>query len=219
MPRSVKDPSGEFETIYVDGQVFRRDMPKPDPAKPKKAFGGINARPIGTTDDDFINRVIQGNSAKHRLKDLDEEGVWAEVIYPGPRHLGLQHPNPGSRSPGRARHERVRPQLPAEVAALRVLRHHPAARHRRCGRRNHPLLKRGLPHRVHADQAALRSPRIQRRRVGSDVGRVRGDRHAHRVPHRDRTARSHRADRHLLPRSAAAPFSTTSRRPTAGSAP
>jgi predicted TIM-barrel fold metal-dependent hydrolase len=83
MPRSVKDPSGEFETIYVDGQEFRRDMPKPDPAKPKKGFGGINARPIGTTDNDFIERVINGNDAEHRIKDLDNEGVWGEVIYPG----------------------------------------------------------------------------------------------------------------------------------------
>ena len=32
MPRSVKDPSGAFETIYVDGQSFERAMPqlKPD---------------------------------------------------------------------------------------------------------------------------------------------------------------------------------------------
>ncbi|HUR78096.1 MAG TPA: hypothetical protein VMZ22_09125, partial [Acidimicrobiales bacterium] len=85
MPRSVKDPSGEFETIYVDGQQFRREMPKPDATKPKpkKGFGGINARPIGTTDEDFINRVVDGNDAMHRLQDLDGEGVWAEVIYPG----------------------------------------------------------------------------------------------------------------------------------------
>ena len=83
LPRSVKDPSGEFETIYVDGLEFRRDMPQPDPTKPRKAFGGINARPIGTTDDDFITRVINGNDAEHRIKDLDDEGVWGEVIYPG----------------------------------------------------------------------------------------------------------------------------------------
>ena len=28
LPRSVKDPSGGFETIYIDGQEFRRDLPK-----------------------------------------------------------------------------------------------------------------------------------------------------------------------------------------------
>ncbi|MBV8960711.1 MAG: amidohydrolase family protein [Actinobacteria bacterium] len=83
MPRSVKDPSGEFETIYVDGLEFRRDLPQRDPSKPKKSFGGISARPIGTTAEDFITRVLNGNDAEHRLKDLDDEGVWAEVMYPG----------------------------------------------------------------------------------------------------------------------------------------
>ena len=29
MPRSVKDPDGEFETVYIDGQAFERPMPKP----------------------------------------------------------------------------------------------------------------------------------------------------------------------------------------------
>ncbi len=28
LPRSVKDPSGDFETIYIDGQEFRRELPK-----------------------------------------------------------------------------------------------------------------------------------------------------------------------------------------------
>jgi predicted TIM-barrel fold metal-dependent hydrolase len=80
MPRSVKDPSGEFETIYVDGEEFRRELPQ---GPKKKGFGGINARPIGTSDNDFIERVINGNDAEHRIKDLDNEGVWGEVIYPG----------------------------------------------------------------------------------------------------------------------------------------
>ena len=29
MPRSVKDEDGLWETVYVDGQEFRRRMPKP----------------------------------------------------------------------------------------------------------------------------------------------------------------------------------------------
>ena len=29
MPRSVKDAGGEFETIHVDGQSFKRRMPSP----------------------------------------------------------------------------------------------------------------------------------------------------------------------------------------------
>ena len=54
MPRSVKDPSGLFETIYVDGQEFRRDMPAPDPNKPKKKGSAAStparsARPTTTS--------------------------------------------------------------------------------------------------------------------------------------------------------------------------
>ena len=30
MPKSVKDPDGEYETVTVDGQSFRRKMPKRD---------------------------------------------------------------------------------------------------------------------------------------------------------------------------------------------
>jgi len=79
MPRSVKDPSGDFETIFIDGQEFRRDLPK---AKPGKTGLGLNARPAGSSEDDFIIRVIEGNDATKRLQDLDDEGVWGEVIYP-----------------------------------------------------------------------------------------------------------------------------------------
>jgi predicted TIM-barrel fold metal-dependent hydrolase len=79
MPRSVKDPGGEFETIYIDGQEFRRDLPKADPNR--KGLG-INARPEGSEENDFIDRVISGNDPDSRLRDLDDEGVWGEVIYP-----------------------------------------------------------------------------------------------------------------------------------------
>ena len=79
MPRSVKDPSGDFETIHIDGQVFRRDLPKGNTA----TRAGITARPTGTTDKEFVQRIVSGNDPAHRLKDLDDEGVWGEVIYPG----------------------------------------------------------------------------------------------------------------------------------------
>ncbi|MHB8468087.1 MAG: amidohydrolase family protein [Acidimicrobiales bacterium] len=82
MPRSVKDPSGAFETIYIDGQEFRRDLPQANPDAPKKQGIGINARPEDSKEEDFINRVLGGNDPDHRIKDLDGEGVWAEVIYP-----------------------------------------------------------------------------------------------------------------------------------------
>lgn len=80
MPRSVKDPSGAFETIHVDGQEFRRDLPQRKPGEKRKL--GIDARPTDATEDDFVHRVIRGNDPAHRLQDLDDEGIWAEVIYP-----------------------------------------------------------------------------------------------------------------------------------------
>jgi predicted TIM-barrel fold metal-dependent hydrolase len=84
MPRSLKDPSGEFETIYIDGQEFRRDLPQPvspEQAPPKTGLG-INARPTDSEEGDFINRVVGAQDPAHRLKDSDDEGVWGEVIYP-----------------------------------------------------------------------------------------------------------------------------------------
>jgi predicted TIM-barrel fold metal-dependent hydrolase len=86
MPRTVKDPSGDFETIYVDGQEFRRDLPKPKPGKqPNKGVGGgvgIGARPKESTDEEFFERMFGGQDPVARLKDLSDEGVWGEVIYP-----------------------------------------------------------------------------------------------------------------------------------------
>src|ERR1700755_521673 len=82
MPRSVKDPSGAFETIYIDGQEFRRELPQPAPGAPKKKGLGINARPTDSTEEDFLLRTIGGNDAAHRLTDLDNEGIWGEIIYP-----------------------------------------------------------------------------------------------------------------------------------------
>jgi predicted TIM-barrel fold metal-dependent hydrolase len=79
LPRAVKDPSGTFETVYVDGQEFRHELPK---SRPSVTRPGINAHPTDVTADDFVARVIHGNDPDHRLADLDGEGVWGEVIYP-----------------------------------------------------------------------------------------------------------------------------------------
>ena len=77
MPRTVHDPSGEFETIHVDGQEFRRELPGGGPKK-----FTVNARPVDSEEDAFITRMIEGSDPDRRLRDLDDEGVWAEVIYP-----------------------------------------------------------------------------------------------------------------------------------------
>jgi predicted TIM-barrel fold metal-dependent hydrolase len=79
MPRSVKDPSGAFETIYIDGQEFRRDLPQGNSGARRT---GITARPEDADEDEFFRRVLGGNDPVQRIKDLDEEGVWGEVMYP-----------------------------------------------------------------------------------------------------------------------------------------
>ena len=72
MPRSVKDEDGAWETVYVDGQEFRRRMPKP----------GTAARSFGDDDGLTERRMIGGRDVVSRLKDLDDEGVWGELTYP-----------------------------------------------------------------------------------------------------------------------------------------
>jgi predicted TIM-barrel fold metal-dependent hydrolase len=70
MPRSVKDTDGGWETIHVDGQHFRRRLPRPG---------------RGLTDDEgrtVPERAPGANDKALRLLDLDQEGVWAELIYP-----------------------------------------------------------------------------------------------------------------------------------------
>jgi len=80
MPRSVKDPSGDFETIYIDGQAFRRELPK---SNPNRFRIGFNAHPTDVAEDEIVTRTINGNDPVRRLADLDDEGVWGEVMYPG----------------------------------------------------------------------------------------------------------------------------------------
>ena len=67
MPRSEKFDG--YEIVHVDGQSFRRDMPK---LETKKAGGKT------------IGELVMERGAtdiESRLRDLDEEGVWAEVVY------------------------------------------------------------------------------------------------------------------------------------------
>jgi predicted TIM-barrel fold metal-dependent hydrolase len=66
VPRAEKDPDGLWETVYVDGQVFRRRLP------------GIRAREFGAAS----QRAPGANDLDLRLGDLDQEGIWAEVVFP-----------------------------------------------------------------------------------------------------------------------------------------
>lgn len=65
-PKSEADADGEYETVHVDGQSFRRKLPTSAAVE-------------------FLeeSRKAQGiRDAKVRLTDLDHEGVWGEVIFP-----------------------------------------------------------------------------------------------------------------------------------------
>ena len=75
MPRSVKDADGLWETVYVDGQEFRRRMPKMDGEQGEieltsEEFKDKDRRPPG-----YMNIPL-------RLEDLDIEGIWAELTFP-----------------------------------------------------------------------------------------------------------------------------------------
>ncbi|MBH0118418.1 amidohydrolase family protein [Rhodococcus sp. CX] len=66
VPRSVKHPDGKWETVHVDGQAFRRRLP----GIAQEEFYAASYRAPGAGDVEL------------RIKDLDEEGIWAELVYP-----------------------------------------------------------------------------------------------------------------------------------------
>src|SRR4051812_33866117 len=71
MPRSVKGDDG-WETVYIDGEVLRRRLPKPIREGEYKGMDivAVSHRPPGAGD------------LEQRIKDLDGEGIWGEVTYP-----------------------------------------------------------------------------------------------------------------------------------------
>lgn len=71
MPRTVKSEDGTSETVYVDGRSFTRVLPKIGIVKGKG----------GKTLTEAL-RAPGGEDMTIRRKDLDEEGIWAELIYP-----------------------------------------------------------------------------------------------------------------------------------------
>jgi predicted TIM-barrel fold metal-dependent hydrolase len=66
MPHSVKDDDGEWETVHVDGQQFRRKLP----SLAQTEFFEASHRAPGARD------------VHKRLEDLDQEGIWGEVVFP-----------------------------------------------------------------------------------------------------------------------------------------
>src|SRR5271165_3653448 len=70
MPRTTVISEDE-ELVEVDGKSFTRRLPKIAKAKSAtgETIGEMSHRPPGSRD------------LKQRLKDLDEEGIWAEVMF------------------------------------------------------------------------------------------------------------------------------------------
>jgi predicted TIM-barrel fold metal-dependent hydrolase len=66
VPRTEKDPDGRWETIYVDGRTFRRQLP----SVAQQEFMQATVAAAGSRDVD------------KRLADLNAEGIWAELVFP-----------------------------------------------------------------------------------------------------------------------------------------
>ena len=81
LPQTERDEERGVETIRVDGQSYERPIPKP--LTPER-MAQIMAAPLEEDRDE------QGGEARApgafdpdlRLRDLDQEGIWAEAIYP-----------------------------------------------------------------------------------------------------------------------------------------
>jgi predicted TIM-barrel fold metal-dependent hydrolase len=66
MPRSERDADGKYETVFVDGQSFRRRLPSIQ----AQEFLAESSKAAGAAD------------ARKRLVDLDGEGIWGELVFP-----------------------------------------------------------------------------------------------------------------------------------------
>jgi predicted TIM-barrel fold metal-dependent hydrolase len=70
VPRAEKDADGEWETVHIDGMSFRRKLPTGKAAEWREAWHEAQNRPPGARD------------MSKRMDDLDQEGVWAELVFP-----------------------------------------------------------------------------------------------------------------------------------------
>ena len=118
MPRSVHAADGASETIYIDGKTFERDLPRIFTIKGK---GGR------TLVDDL--RHAGDSDMNVRRKDLDEEGIWAELVYPsvGLWNSMIEDPNLVREAVkvandwcAEVQNENVRHVMPAQVSHLDV---------------------------------------------------------------------------------------------------
>jgi predicted TIM-barrel fold metal-dependent hydrolase len=66
MPRSERDADGKWETVHIDGQSFRRKLPS------------IAAQEFHSKS----NQAAGARDASKRLLDLNDEGIWGELVFP-----------------------------------------------------------------------------------------------------------------------------------------
>lgn len=66
VPRSERDPDGDWETVHIDGMSFRRKLPT-----------GRNKEFLEAT-----HRAPGARDMPKRMIDLDNEGIWAELVFP-----------------------------------------------------------------------------------------------------------------------------------------
>ena len=81
LPKTVKDEARGVEIVTVDGQTFERPIPKP---MTPEFMARIMAAPLDEDRDEAQgeHRAPGAYDPALRLADLDEEGIWAEAIYP-----------------------------------------------------------------------------------------------------------------------------------------
>ena len=65
VPRAVKDSDGQWETVHIDGMSFRRKLP-------------ASAANVS----DVHSRAPGARDVALRMNDLDDEGIWAELVFP-----------------------------------------------------------------------------------------------------------------------------------------
>jgi predicted TIM-barrel fold metal-dependent hydrolase len=104
MPWSERTGDGMAEIVHVDGQSFRRDLPR---IATKKVDGlsmnELSSRPPGARD------------LKARVADLDQEGIWGEVVYSS---LGLWEQSINDRALMRAAAEAENEWKAAEIQGI-----------------------------------------------------------------------------------------------------
>jgi predicted TIM-barrel fold metal-dependent hydrolase len=118
MPRSIKSPDGTKETILVDGKSFERDLPR---------IGIVKGKSGRTLMDDL--RHAGDHDMTVRRQDLDEEGIWAELVYPSVGLWNSMIDDPvlvreavrvANEWCGEIQQENIRHVMPAQVSHLDV---------------------------------------------------------------------------------------------------